>query len=206
VALRRRCSAFLRHQLPDGPDMQLHALASEGDVEAANQLHAQATAAQGTQQQPMGGNWGIHPFYVHHGTDLQPTNRPTDVASGEMEADEGQQGVAGATPAAAQGGGGREERAAPGVSFVLRAPTSARNAYRVLRALTLRKAVLLEGSPGVGKTALVAALARQAGIPLVRDCLLVPVCTVVSTCASMISTCKARDVKQCPVNWFREGG
>ena len=44
-----------------------------------------------------------------------------------------------------------------------RAPTTARNALRVLRALQLKRAVLLEGSPGVGKTALVAALAAAAG-------------------------------------------
>jgi len=48
------------------------------------------------------------------------------------------------------------------------APTAARNAYRLLRAMQLRKAILLEGSPGVGKTSLVAALAKQARAPLVR--------------------------------------
>ncbi len=52
---------------------------------------------------------------------------------------------------------------------------------QVLRALTLRKAVLLEGSPGVGKTALVAALARRAGVPLVR-CLKV---SAAGSCAGM---------------------
>jgi midasin len=56
-----------------------------------------------------------------------------------------------------------------GPRFELRAaPTAARNAFRLLRAMQLRRAVLLEGSPGVGKTSLVAALARQARAPLVR--------------------------------------
>ena len=50
-----------------------------------------------------------------------------------------------------------------GAAFDFRAPTTARNALRVLRALQLKRSVLLEGSPGVGKTALVAALARASG-------------------------------------------
>lgn len=52
-------------------------------------------------------------------------------------------------------------------AFALRAPTTARNAFRLLRAMQLRKAVLLEGSPGVGKTSLVAALAKSVGQTLV---------------------------------------
>ena len=48
-------------------------------------------------------------------------------------------------------------------AFSFRAPTTARNAMRVLRALQLRKPILLEGSPGVGKTSLVAALAGAVG-------------------------------------------
>ena len=52
-----------------------------------------------------------------------------------------------------------------GPSFSLGAPTVAHNAVRVLRALQLRKAVLLEGSPGVGKTSLVGAIARASGVP-----------------------------------------
>ena len=53
-------------------------------------------------------------------------------------------------------------------SFSMSTPSTARNAMRLLRALSLPKPVLLEGSPGVGKTSLVAALAAAAGHTLVR--------------------------------------
>ena len=52
-----------------------------------------------------------------------------------------------------------------GAVFEFGAPTTARNAMRVLRALQLRRAVLLEGSPGVGKTSLIAALAKATSAP-----------------------------------------
>ncbi len=54
-------------------------------------------------------------------------------------------------------------------SFSFGAKTSASNAMRVLRALSVPgKSVLLEGSPGAGKTSLITALAAAAGRPLTR--------------------------------------
>ncbi|KAK3185443.1 AAA ATPase midasin [Lecanicillium sp. MT-2017a] len=52
--------------------------------------------------------------------------------------------------------------------FAFNAPTTRLNAMRVVRALQMRKPILLEGSPGVGKTSLVTALALACGQPLTR--------------------------------------
>lgn len=53
-------------------------------------------------------------------------------------------------------------------TFALDAPTTLSNTLRIARGLQSSKPILLEGSPGVGKTTLVAALACVLGAPLTR--------------------------------------
>ncbi|KKZ66310.1 hypothetical protein EMCG_07974 [[Emmonsia] crescens] len=53
-------------------------------------------------------------------------------------------------------------------AFSLDAPTTVANSLRIARGLQSAKPILLEGSPGVGKTTLVAALAQSLGKPLTR--------------------------------------
>ncbi|KAJ2451337.1 AAA ATPase midasin [Coemansia sp. RSA 2336] len=53
-------------------------------------------------------------------------------------------------------------------SFALHAPTTFDNLVKILRAMQVGKPLLMEGSPGVGKTTLVSTLARVAGHRLVR--------------------------------------
>ncbi|KDR82591.1 hypothetical protein GALMADRAFT_206424 [Galerina marginata CBS 339.88] len=53
-------------------------------------------------------------------------------------------------------------------SFSFNAPTTLNNAMRVIRACQVSKPILLEGSPGVGKTSLITALANLSGHRLCR--------------------------------------
>lgn len=62
----------------------------------------------------------------------------------------------------------RKPHTAATAAFNLQAPTTAANTMRVIRAMQVHKPVLLEGSPGVGKTSLVSALAQATGNPLTR--------------------------------------
>eukprot|EP01133_Synstelium_polycarpum_P016329 gene16329-19424_t len=54
------------------------------------------------------------------------------------------------------------------LQFSMAAPTTSRNAVRVLRGMQLPRAILIEGSPGVGKTSLVTAIAKASGHKVVR--------------------------------------
>ncbi|VDK25680.1 unnamed protein product, partial [Anisakis simplex] len=52
--------------------------------------------------------------------------------------------------------------------FTFEAPTCKRNIYRLARALSIDKPILIEGAPGCGKSSTVVALAAATGHPLTR--------------------------------------
>lgn len=60
------------------------------------------------------------------------------------------------------------DSAQPDPEFIMDAPTTIANSVRIARGLQSPKPILLEGSPGVGKTTLVTALAKALGKPLTR--------------------------------------
>ncbi|KAH8401432.1 hypothetical protein KR009_005450 [Drosophila setifemur] len=62
-----------------------------------------------------------------------------------------------------------QERLSPAKDdFFFDAPTTKQNLFRLLSALSLRKPVLLEGPPGVGKTSIVESIAAAIGYQIVR--------------------------------------
>ena len=52
--------------------------------------------------------------------------------------------------------------------YIFYTKTTTNNVLKILRALQIQKPILLEGSPGIGKSSLVEALAKKIGQPLVR--------------------------------------
>jgi midasin len=60
------------------------------------------------------------------------------------------------------------DREPENINFSLQAPTTLQNCLRVLRAIQLNKPVLLEGSPGAGKTSIISSMASMSRHGLVR--------------------------------------
>ena len=61
-----------------------------------------------------------------------------------------------------------DHRVSQDQTYALDAPTTRANMLKLVRALQVSRSILLEGSPGVGKTTLITAIASTVGIPLTR--------------------------------------
>ena len=61
-----------------------------------------------------------------------------------------------------------DHRVSQDPTYILDAPTTKTNVLKIVRALQVSRSILLEGSPGVGKTTLITAIASTIGVPLTR--------------------------------------
>ena len=101
---------------------------------------------------------------LHVGADTVPEFSADDAPSAELMADGSRR--FGLAPFYVPMGA--DASANSSATFSLKAPTTRSNAFKVLRAMQLRKPILLEGSPGVGKTSLVSALGAACARTVVR--------------------------------------
>ena len=101
---------------------------------------------------------------LHVGADTVPEFSADDAPSAELMADGSRR--FGLAPFYVPMGAATSANSS--ATFSLKAPTTRSNAFKVLRAMQLRKPILLEGSPGVGKTSLVSALGAACARTVVR--------------------------------------
>ncbi|KAJ2722068.1 AAA ATPase midasin [Coemansia sp. Benny D115] len=115
----------------------------------------------GTQSTATSGLLGVVPARTLAADAVDSNGTPLDLTSLISR----EQGLVGVAPFFVSAG--QEPNTSAG-GFALHAPTTFDNLVKVLRAMQVGKPLLLEGSPGVGKTTLVSTLARISGHRLVR--------------------------------------